>query len=181
MESTIHCPRCEQEVDASEASCPACGHLHGEKPACARHPERTAHGTCVVCSDAVCDDCDEGESVHFACPAHRAVPVIQGWAQIYSTSDTVEAGLIRENLESEGIDAAVFDQKDRSFNVDMGDLSPVRLLVPAFEYQEAMKVLHSHMDAHGEVAFACPACGEAYEVGDTACRTCNAALPGPAA
>jgi hypothetical protein len=181
MESTIRCPRCEQEVDASEPTCPACGHIHGERMMCSRHPDREAHGACVVCSDAVCDDCDEGESVHFACPVHRAIPVIQGWAQIYTTSDTIEANLIRENLESEGIDAAVFDQKDRSFNVEVGDLSPVRLLVPAYEYREAMQVLEAHMDYRGEVSFACPACGEAYEEGDTACRTCGAPLPTSAA
>lgn len=178
MESTIRCPRCEQEVDASEPSCPACGHLHTERPDCARHPERQAHGVCVVCGDAVCSECDEGDSVHFSCPAHRAIPVIQGWAQIYTTSDTMEANLIRENLESEGIDATVFDQKDRSFNVDLGDLSPVRLLVPAYEWREAMSLLRSHMDAHGEVAFACPACGESYDNGETTCRSCGAALPG---
>jgi hypothetical protein len=109
------------------------------------------------------------------------VPVIEGWAQIYTTSDTVEADLIKENLQSEGLDAAVLSQKDRSFGFDLGDLSPVRILVPAYEYLDAMQVLATHMDFRGEVVFACPACGEAFEPGDAACRSCGAALPTSAA
>jgi hypothetical protein len=177
MESTIHCPNCEQEVAADEPACPACGHIHGEKIACTRHSDRMAGAICVFCGDAVCDECDAGHSPHHACPDHRAVPVIEGWAQIYTTSDRVEAGLIRENLQSEGLDAAVLDQKDSSFNVDMGDLSPVRVLVPAYDYLEALAVLTAHMDYRGEVSFACPACGEAYEPGAETCATCGKPLP----
>jgi hypothetical protein len=177
MESTIRCPHCGQEVASGEHACPACGHIHGEPVACARHDDRSAGAICVVCGDAVCDSCDEGPSPHHACPDHRAVPIIEGWAQIYSTSDSIEAGLIRENLQSEGVDAAVLDQKDSSFAVDLGDLSPVRVLVPAYEYLNALSVLTSHMDARGEVSFACPACGEAYESGAEACGNCGKPLP----
>ncbi|CAN5848743.1 hypothetical protein BH23GEM9_BH23GEM9_04740 [soil metagenome] len=177
MNSTMTCAHCGQEVAAAEPACPACGHLHGESVACARHPDRQAEGICVVCGDAVCDTCNAGDSVHHACPDHSAVPVIEGWAQVYTTSDTVEADLIKENLQSEGVDAAVLSQKDRSFNVDLGELSPVRILVPAYEYINAMKVLAGHMDFRGEVSFACPACGEAYDATDTTCRSCGAELP----
>jgi hypothetical protein len=182
MDPTIHCPRCDQEVDATERACPACGHLHHEQLTCARHADRSAAGLCVVCGDAVCDECVPDDRLHFACPAHAAVQVIEGWAQIYSTSDTVEADLIKENLQAEGIDAAVLSQKDRSFNVDFGDLSPVRILVPAYEYRNAVGLLLSHMDSRGEVIFACPACGEAFEVGADACASCGQPLPtaGPA-
>jgi uncharacterized C2H2 Zn-finger protein len=181
MESTIHCPRCEQEIDAEGPSCPACGHIHHGTLDCERHPDRTAAGVCVVCGDGVCRECDTTEELHHACPDHREIPVIQGWAQIYSTSDTVEANLIRENLQSEGVDAAVLSQKDRSFAVDLGDLSPVRILVPAYDYVEAMTVLGQHMDFTGEVLFACPSCGEAFDPGETLCRSCGTQLPTPAA
>jgi hypothetical protein len=177
MESTIHCPRCEQEVAASDSACPACGHIHGESVACARHSDRSADGICVVCGDPACDECNSGDRLHFACPDHRAVPVIEGWAQIYTTSDSFEADLIKENLRSEGLDAMIFDQKDRSFSIDLGDLSPVRVLVPAYEYMDAMTLLAGHMDAQGEVSFACPACGEAYDAGAAACGVCGARLP----
>lgn len=179
MNSTIRCPHCEQEVAAGEQACPACGHIHGDPVPCARHPDRQAPGVCIICGDAVCDDCNAGESVHHACPDHSAVPVIEGWAQVYTTSDTVEAELIKENLQSEGIDAAVLSQKDQSFSVDLGELSPVRILVPAYEYLSASTLLSSHMDLRGEVVFACPNCGEAYESEDSTCRTCGERLPTP--
>lgn len=181
METTIRCPRCEQEVDAEGPSCPACGHIHKGSASCTRHPDRTAAGVCVVCGDGVCEECDGPAEIHHACPDHAEVPVIEGWAQIYSTSDAVEADLIRDNLKSEGVDAAVLSQKDRSFNVDMGDLSPVRILVPAYDYLDAMAVIGQHMDFTGEVVFACPSCGEAFDAGDTVCRTCGTPLPTPAA
>jgi uncharacterized C2H2 Zn-finger protein len=179
MESTIRCPRCDQQVPAAEAACVACGHLHRDRTACARHADRQAEGVCVICGAAVCDECDSGHSPHFACPDHGAVPVVEGWAQVYSTSDTFEAELIKENLQAEGLDAAVLSQKDQSFTVELGDLSPVRILVPAYEYLDAARLLEAHMDAAGEVAFACPACGEAFEEGATACTACGASLPSP--
>jgi hypothetical protein len=77
------------------------------------------------------------------------------------------------------MDAAVLSQKDRTFGVDLGELSPVRVLVPAYEYAEAMKVLGEHMDVTGEVSFACPACGEAYDAGSTVCGMCGRPLPTP--
>jgi hypothetical protein len=102
--------------------------------------------------------------------------VVAGWAQVYSTSDDVEAALIRDNLQSEGIDAEILSQKDSSFAIDLGDLSPVRVLVPAFEYQGASEVISGHMDAAGEVQFACPECGEAYDEGAAVCASCGHAL-----
>lgn len=175
MAETTTCPHCEQAFDTSEPACPACGHLQ-TAGSCERHPERTASGQCVICSSPVCEECDTDDAVHYSCPAHREVHVIEGWAQVYSTSDDVEASLIRDNLKSEGIDAAVLSQKDRSFAVELGDLSAVRILVPAYVYDDARGVISEHMDPAGEVAFACPACGEAYEPGEATCRTCGAVL-----
>lgn len=177
MNATIHCPRCDQEIDASGTSCPACGHILSGTLRCARHPEHVAVGVCVICGNPVCAECDNESSRHHACPDHARVPVIEGWAQVYTTSDEVEAELISDNLKSDGIDAAVLSQKDQMFNVDLGELSPVRILVPAYEYVGAMTLLTSHMDLSGEVSFACPACGEAFEPTDAACRSCGTPLP----
>ena len=172
MVDSTTCPRCEQEYDASEPACPACGRLAAAAP-CARHPDRAAEGRCVICGAAVCDDCNDSDRPHFSCPDHREIPVIQGWAQVYTTGDDVEAGLIKENLQSEGIDAAVLSQKDRTFAVELGDLSPVRVLVPAYEYGTAREIIAAHMDASGEVSFACPQCGEPYEGGESVCPSCG--------
>jgi predicted RNA-binding Zn-ribbon protein involved in translation (DUF1610 family) len=178
---TIRCPRCDQEIDAEGPACPACGHIHSGTLQCRRHPDRAAVGVCVICGDALCDECDATDEMHHACPDHYRIPVIEGWAQVYTTSDDMEADLIKENLQAEGIDAAVLSQKDRSFSVELGDLSPVRVLVPAYAYIEGSRVLGQHMDGAGEVAFACPSCGEAFEPGDTACRACGTPLSTPAA
>ena len=181
METTIRCPRCDQEIDAEGPACPACGHIHQGTLNCRRHPERTAEGVCVVCGDEVCEECNStGDEMHHACPDHGAIPVIEGWAQIYTTSDDMEANLIKENLQAEEIDAAVLSQKDRSFGVDLGELSPVRVLVPAYAYAEARRVLAQHMDSSGEVSFACPSCGEPFEAGETTCSSCGTPLPTPA-
>ncbi|MBR9990714.1 MAG: DUF2007 domain-containing protein [Gemmatimonadetes bacterium] len=181
MDTTIQCPRCDQEIDAEGPACPACGHIHNGTLNCQRHPEREAAGVCVVCSDALCDECDAIDEMHHACADHSAIPVIEGWAQIYTTSDEMEADLIKGNLQSEGVDASVLSQKDRSFNVEMGELSPIRVLVPAYNYLEATRMLKQHMDASGEVVFACPSCGEAFDAGDATCRSCGTPLPTPAA
>lgn len=173
----LECTNCEQAYEASEPSCPACGQLV-EPKRCAQHAERQAEGECVVCGRAVCEECDRSEEVHYACPDHARTPIIQGWAQVYTTADDVEAQLIRENLQAEGVDAEVLSQKDHTFAVDFGELSPVRVLVPAYEYGRARELIERHKDPEGEVIFACPGCGEAYEPGETMCASCGAALVG---
>ena len=181
METTIQCPRCDQEIDAEGPACPACGHLHKGSLDCLRHPDRKATGICVVCSDPLCGECDVADAMHHACPEHGDVPVIEGWAQIYTTSDVMEAELIKENLQADGVDAAVLSQKDQSFGVDLGELSPVRLLVPAYEYLDAVKHLAQHMDVEGEVTFACPSCGEVFDTGESVCSSCGTPRPTSAA
>lgn len=173
-EEVFRCARCAERFRGSDA-CPACGHLR-EAAACQLHPDREAIGRCVICGEAVCDECSSGESRAHLCEAHRTVVVIGGWAQVYSTASEFEASLVRENLEAEGIDARIFSQRDRAFSVDLGELSIVRLLVPAFAYEQALQLIRGHMDTEGEVAFACGSCGEAYDPGAVECASCGAAF-----
>lgn len=175
--AAVKCENCSEEILADEPACPACGRLR--VPAtCERHPERQAEYQCALCGRTVCDECDHPGGRTHLCESHREVPVIEGWAQVYTTSDDIGAQLIVDNLQAEGMEARVLSQKDHySFTVDLGDLSPVRVLVPAYEYEAAEALIREHMDANGEVAFACPTCGEAYEPGSEACPACGAALP----
>jgi len=168
------CDRCGEETPDA-ALCLACGKLHVEEP-CAEHPDRTAQGRCVICGVSLCGSCKVGTAYAFVCGAHREVQVVEGWAQVYSTTAEFEAQLLRDNLRSEGLDAQLFSQKDSMFSVDLGELSIVRLLVPARHYQRAMDVVRTHMDEEGEVAFACPSCGEAYDPGERVCGKCGASL-----
>jgi hypothetical protein len=104
------------------------------------------------------------------------VNVIQGWAQIYTTTSEFEAQLVRENLQAEGIEARIFSQKDNMLSVDLGELSIVRLLVPVWDFASAEGVIREHMDSEGEVSFACPGCGEAFDHGAGECANCGMPL-----
>jgi hypothetical protein len=149
----VSCDHCGERIAGDAEACPACGSLRQERQ-CAKHNQRSAEGQCVVCGTPVCAQCNTGGDNHYQCETHRSIQVVEGWAQIYSTSDDLEAQLIRENLEAEGVDARVLSQKDHfSLPVDLGDLSPVRVLVPAYAYQEAERLLAEHRDARGDVAF----------------------------
>ena len=170
----FRCSECEQEYEG-EVGCPACGALRTEV-ACAVHPERAAVGQCVICGKPGCEECDSGQGPAHLCPEHRSIPIIEGWAQVYSETNEFEAQLLRENLRAEGIDAQIFSQRDRAFSLDLGELSIVRLLVPVWEYSQALQIVRQHMDREGEVVFACPSCGEAYEPGSRECTACGASL-----
>ena len=151
--AATECEKCGERIAADVDACPACGHLR-QSQACANHAERQASGQCVICGTALCAECNKGGDAHFLCESHLAIPVVEGWAQIYTTGDDLEAQLIKENLEAEGIDSRVLSQKDHfSLPVDFGDLSPVRVLVPAYAYLDAERLLDSHRNASGEVAF----------------------------
>ena len=169
-----HCPRCGEDYRGGRG-CPACGALREPVP-CALHPDRSAQGQCVACGNAVCEGCAASSQVAFLCQEHRAVRMTEGWAEVYTTTSEFEAQLLRDNLRAEGIDAQIYSQRDRIFSVDLGELSIVRLLVPVWSYLDAMEVIRSHMDTGGEVAFACPACGEAFEPGTSQCQACGGVL-----
>ncbi|MEX0890689.1 MAG: DUF2007 domain-containing protein [Gemmatimonadota bacterium] len=147
------CPNCGQDIDENASACPACGHLFVDAR-CDRHPDRAATGRCAVCGTAVCDEDDIDGPTHHLCRDHHHVGVVDGWAQVYSTSDDLEASLIRDNLRAEGLDAEILSQKDHfSLPTDLGDLSPVRVLVPVWDYETASAVLAEHMDEEGQVSF----------------------------
>ena len=175
MESVRECPRCAETVSAAADYCPVCGESFTPM-SCAAHPDRPAVGCCVICGRPVCRECRSGDRQACLCEEHASIPVIEGWAQVYSTGDEIEAQLIEENLRAEGIDSRVFSQKDRSFAVGMGDLSPVRVLVPAYAYADAYAVIRGHLSREGDVAFACPECGEAVEEDADECPSCGADL-----
>lgn len=174
-EESTHCPKCDETIAADADACPACGHLLIEAE-CDRHPDRAAVGKCALCDTLMCTECDQGDRYH-QCAEHASVPIIEGWAEILSLSDEVEAKLIEENLRAEGVDARVLSQKDHSaFPVDLGDLARIRILAPTYAYQEAQRMLASHRDSVGEVSFGCPHCGEPNEEGARVCPACGEAL-----
>lgn len=174
-EATRKCRHCGEQIARDAEACPACGALYRRVP-CADDPSRDAPGQCVVCGLALCDRKPDGGRA-WLCAVHEQVPVVEGWAQVYSTSTDLDAELVRDNLKAEGIEARVLSQKDHFFApVTMGDLSPVRVLVPAYEYLDARERIEAHTSEEGEVRFACPECGEPFEDGAEVCPSCGASL-----
>ena len=173
-EEVFHCARCDEDYRGGRG-CPACGALREPVP-CAAHPGRTAAGQCVVCGTAVCEECGGAGQTAYLCPEHVGVRITEGWAEVYTTTSEFEAQLLRDNLRAEGIDAQTYSQRDRIFSVDLGELSIVRLLVPVWSYLDATELIRAHTDTGGEVAFACPACGEAFEPGTSECQACGGVL-----
>lgn len=173
VEETVRCEHCGTEFAGGD-SCPQCGKLRAQVP-CEDDPAQNAAFRCVICGRAVCAHLPEGSHAAL-CEEHRTVPVIEGWAQVYTTAAGMEAQLIVENLRAEEIDAQLYNQADRSFPVDLGELSIARVLVPVWEYGAALELIRAYMDTEGEVVFACPSCGDVYEPGQARCSTCGAPL-----
>ena len=118
-ETALTCPRCATRY-AEGDSCPVCGALQAPVP-CDDDPAREAHSRCVICGRAVCGDVP-GERQAALCDQHRTIPVIEGFAQVYSDSSELSARLLVDNLRAEGLDAALYSQSDRSFAMDLGEL-----------------------------------------------------------
>jgi hypothetical protein len=173
-EPGITCPVCGAEHAPADA-CPACGALHEAIP-CEDHPDQTAHSRCVLCGRTVCKRDADPDRRPATCVDHRTVTMIEGWVQVYSSGTEMEAQLLADNLRAEGIDSQLYTQADHIFPVDLGELGIVRLMVPAWEYQQALEVIRAYMDAQGEVEFACPECGEVNEPDAEVCAGCGAAL-----
>jgi hypothetical protein len=197
-----HCPDCGVEYDSSLSGCPECA-ARAEIHVCARcaeryvgstaclacgtlrvpaecdgHPGHEAIGCCVVCSRALCVSCATDDHRVYRCADHRDVRVIEGWAQVYSTARDFDAWLVRESLRAEGIDAQIYSQRDRTFSVELGELSIVRLLVPVWEYETARELIRSQQTDGAEQGTGCATCGEPNEPGAGECRSCGAPLDG---
>lgn len=53
----------------------------------------------------------------------------EGWVSAFECSTDFEADLVRDRLDEAGIAAVVLTQRDHSFNLNVGDLSPVHVMV----------------------------------------------------
>jgi hypothetical protein len=67
----------------------------------------------------------------------------EGWIAIFSTSTDFEADLVRDRLDAEGVDAVVLTQRDHTFNLNVGDMAPVHVMVQPADVGRARAVIES--------------------------------------
>ena len=65
------------------------------------------------------------------------------WVAVFKTSTDYEADLVRDRLDDAGLPAVVLTQRDHAFNLNVGDLSPVNVMVPPDRLEEAREVLET--------------------------------------
>ncbi len=76
---------------------------------------------------------DDGES--------RQSRTYEGWVSVFECSTDFEADLVRDRLDEAGVAAVVLTQRDHSFNLNVGDLSPVHVMVQPEQEREARDVI----------------------------------------
>ncbi len=67
----------------------------------------------------------------------------QDWIVIFTSGTDYEADLVRDRLDDAGIPAVVLTQRDHAFNLTLGDLAQVRVLVPPAHAEAATALLES--------------------------------------
>ena len=65
----------------------------------------------------------------------------EGWVSVFECSTDFEADLVRDRLDEEDVSAVVLTQRDHSFNLNVGDLSPVHVMVPPGHEAQARAIL----------------------------------------
>lgn len=69
----------------------------------------------------------------------------KNWTIVFSSGTDYEADLVRDRLDDSGIPAIVMTKRDHSFNVNVGDLADVSVLVPRDRVNDAEQVLSAQV------------------------------------
>lgn len=67
----------------------------------------------------------------------------EDWVIVFQSGTDYEADLVRDRLDDSGVDAVILTQRDHAFNLNVGDLSAVSVLVPPGQVDDAAAVLRS--------------------------------------
>ena len=70
----------------------------------------------------------------------------EDWVSIFRTGTDYEADLVRDRLDDSGIPAVVLTQRDHAFNLTVGDLASVHVMVPPARAEEAVALLEQRLD-----------------------------------
>jgi len=69
----------------------------------------------------------------------------EDWVSVFRTSTDYEADLVRDRLDDSGIPAVVLTQRDHAFNLTVGDLAAVHVMVPPEEAETAVALLQEQL------------------------------------
>ena len=67
----------------------------------------------------------------------------EGWIVVFKSGTDYEADIVRDRLDDAGLSAVVLTQRDHAFNLTLGDLAKVNVLVPPEQVDEAREILAS--------------------------------------
>lgn len=79
---------------------------------------------------------------------------IDGWIGVWQTGIDYEADLVRDRLDDAGVEAVIMRKKDRSFSLTHGSMSPIHVLVPAAQEDEARAILAAEPPTDDELTAA---------------------------
>lgn len=70
-------------------------------------------------------------------------PNVEGWTVAYRSSTDYEADLVRDRLDDAGIPAVVLTKRDHAFNLNVGDMAHVFVMVHPDRLADAKDVLNA--------------------------------------
>lgn len=69
----------------------------------------------------------------------------EDWVSIFRSGTDYEADLVRDRLDDSGIPAVVLTQRDHAFNLNVGDLASVHVMVPPEQADDAVALLEEQL------------------------------------
>jgi hypothetical protein len=149
MTPVDHCGNCGADLDTETfLYCKNCGALNDKRASeegivCDTHVENRAIGFCVVCGQAVCEECAETVGNRILCndPDHREY--LQTWKVLRSFDFEYEAAMLYANLEQQSIETAVFTKLNPDTAEAAARPNVVEVLVHSQNYDNAMEVCKS--------------------------------------
>jgi len=69
----------------------------------------------------------------------------EDWISVFRSSTDYEADLVRDRLDDGGIPAVVLTQRDHAFNLTVGDLASVHVMVPPDQAEQAVSLLEEQL------------------------------------
>ncbi len=72
-----------------------------------------------------------------------STPKYQDWIVVFRSGTDYEADIVRDRLDDAGISAVVLTKRDHAFNLNVGDLADVNVLVPPDQVNDALALLQS--------------------------------------